>query len=42
MGHRELSLDTETTGLSVTTGHRLIEVGIVEMIDRKNDAMIND
>lgn len=35
MAIRQLILDTETTGLSVTEGHRMIEIGCVEMIDRK-------
>lgn len=30
---REIVLDTETTGLDVRSGHRLIEVGCVELID---------
>lgn len=32
MTRRILSLDTETTGISTRDGHRLVEVGIVEMI----------
>ncbi len=32
---RQVVLDTETTGLSVDEGHRIIEVGCVEMKDRK-------
>ena len=32
---RQVVLDTETTGLEVREGHRLIEVGCVELIDRK-------
>lgn len=32
---RQIILDTETTGLKVEEGHRLIEIGCVEMIDRK-------
>ena len=28
---RHLVLDTETTGLSATEGHRIIEIGAVEM-----------
>lgn len=32
---RQIVLDTETTGLSVDDGHRIIEVGCVEMKDRK-------
>jgi len=31
---REISLDTETTGLDPFTGHRVIEIGCVEMYDR--------
>lgn len=30
---REIVLDTETTGLDVRSGHRLIEIGCVELID---------
>ena len=30
--NREISLDTETTGLDPTRGHRLVEIGGVEMI----------
>ena len=29
--NRELVLDTETTGLSPEDGHRLVEIGIVEL-----------
>ena len=29
---REIVLDTETTGLDVTEGHRLIEIGACEMV----------
>ncbi len=32
---RQIILDTETTGLSVETGHRIIEIGCVELINRK-------
>ncbi|MBA3660558.1 MAG: DNA polymerase III subunit epsilon [Gammaproteobacteria bacterium] len=32
---RQIVLDTETTGLRVEDGHRIIEVGCVELIDRK-------
>lgn len=32
---RQIVLDTETTGLEHSQGHRLIEVGCVELIDRK-------
>jgi len=32
---RQVVLDTETTGLEVALGHRVIEIGCVELIDRK-------
>ncbi len=32
---REIVLDTETTGLSVRDGHKIIEIGCVELIDRR-------
>jgi len=32
---RQIVLDTETTGLDPNEGHRIIEVGCVELIDRK-------
>lgn len=32
---RQVVLDTETTGLTVSAGHRVIEIGGVEIIDRK-------
>lgn len=32
---RQIVLDTETTGLEAQQGHRIIEIGAVEMIDRK-------
>lgn len=34
-GQRQLVLDTETTGLSVLAGHRIIEVGIIELVNRR-------
>lgn len=34
-GPRELVLDTEATGLFVSEGHRLVEVAMVEMINKK-------
>jgi len=34
-GHRIILLDTETTGLSVADGHKLIEIGCIEIIDRR-------
>lgn len=35
MSNRQIVLDTETTGLSWETGHRIIEIGAIELIDRK-------
>ena len=35
MSVRQIALDTETTGMPVTQGHRIIEIGAVEIIDRK-------
>ena len=32
---RQIVLDTETTGLSARTGDRIVEVGCVELVDRK-------
>ncbi len=32
---RQIVLDTETTGLEVTQGHRIIEIGAVEMVNRR-------
>ncbi len=32
---RQIALDTETTGLSTEKGHRVVEIGCVEMINRK-------
>lgn len=33
--NRKVVLDTETTGLEVEQGHRVIEIGCVEVIDRR-------
>ena len=32
---RQVVLDTETTGLEVELGHRILEIGCVEILDRK-------
>ena len=32
---RQIALDTETTGLSTAQGHRVIEIGCVEMVNRR-------
>ncbi|MBS0357664.1 MAG: DNA polymerase III subunit epsilon [Proteobacteria bacterium] len=32
---RQIILDTETTGLETTQGHRIIEIGCVELVDRR-------
>ena len=33
--HRQIVLDTETTGLNPSDGHRIIEIGCVELINRR-------
>ena len=35
MAHSQIVLDTETTGLEPSQGHRIIEIGCVELVDRK-------
>lgn len=35
LNHRQIVLDTETTGLEHRQGHRIIEIGCVEVINRK-------
>ena len=35
MGVRQVVLDTETTGLEVQAGHRVIEIGCLEIVDRR-------
>lgn len=32
---RQIVLDTETTGIGAETGHRIIEIGCVELVNRK-------
>jgi DNA polymerase III subunit epsilon len=32
---RQIALDTETTGMPASDGHRIIEIGAVEMVDRQ-------
>ena len=32
---RQIVLDTETTGLEYSQGHRIIEIGCVELLDRR-------
>jgi len=32
---RQIALDTETTGLSTAQGHRIIEIGCVELVNRR-------
>ena len=33
--HRQIVLDTETTGLETSRGHRIIEIGAVELVNRR-------
>jgi len=35
MSKRQIALDTETTGLSTSAGHRIIEIGCVELVNRR-------
>lgn len=35
MSHRQIVLDTETTGLDPILGHRIIEIGAVEIVNRR-------
>jgi DNA polymerase-3 subunit epsilon len=32
---RQIILDTETTGIEPSEGHRIIEIGCVELINRR-------
>src|SRR3546814_16401402 len=34
---REIIFDTETTGLDPRSGHRLVEIGCVELVDRRSE-----
>jgi len=36
MANRQIVLDTETTGLETSQGHRIIEIGCVELVGRKH------
>ncbi len=35
MSHRQIVLDTETTGLEPQQGHRIIEIGAIELVHRR-------
>lgn len=35
MAERQIVLDTETTGLELSQGHRLIEIGCIELVSRR-------
>ncbi|WP_404339398.1 DNA polymerase III subunit epsilon [Pseudoalteromonas mariniglutinosa] len=35
MAHRQIVLDTETTGIDPKQGHRIIEIGCVELLNRR-------
>lgn len=37
---RQVVLDTETTGLSPDQGHRVIEIGCVELLDRRHSGRV--
>ncbi|MEP7283636.1 MAG: exonuclease domain-containing protein, partial [Rubrivivax sp.] len=33
--HRQIFLDTETTGLAADAGDRIVEIGLIEMVGRR-------
>ena len=35
MSHRQVVIDTETTGLSPQQGHKIIEIGALELVNRR-------
>lgn len=35
MAKRQIILDTETTGIDIKDGHRIIEIGCIEMVNRR-------
>ena len=35
MAKRQIILDTETTGIEIKDGHRIIEIGCIEMVNRR-------
>lgn len=37
---RQIILDTETTGIKTSEGHRIVEIGAIELIDRKKTGRI--
>lgn len=39
MAERQIVLDTETTGLELSQGHRLIEIGCIELVNRRVSAV---
>lgn len=40
MSHRQIILDTETTGLDPKAGHRIIEIGAIEVINNKKTGKV--
>jgi DNA polymerase III subunit epsilon len=38
MAERQIVLDTETTGLELAQGHRIIEIGCIELVNRRPSA----